>query len=170
MERESPSIESTPGPLNSSQPPDTSSSTAQIPIKQSTPVANTEYQTHVRRQSRAEIARQALDAYRAEPVSPPPLAATSASATIATTVTVTRGTRTLGPPPGRNERRSRRGRLFSTRAQELHRVSGPAEASKAVGGTNTEEYQPLPLKLPFGAPRVSQRRHHQFASSESSDT
>ncbi|KAF8445221.1 hypothetical protein BGX38DRAFT_1196754 [Terfezia claveryi] len=157
MERESPSVESAPAPLNSpipvsqtsmpvqpSQPPDTSSSTAPTLIRQSTPTVNTEQHTHARRQSRAEIARQVLDAYRAEPVSPPPLAAAS-TATITTTVTATGGTPTSSLLPGRNERRSRSGDYSLLVPRGYIESPGPQKAGhpRAVPGPSRLSCPPL---------------------------
>ncbi|RPB21871.1 hypothetical protein L211DRAFT_888327 [Terfezia boudieri ATCC MYA-4762] len=153
MERESPSIESAPAPLNSPIPVsqtsmqvqlDTSSNTAPTPISESTPTVSTEQQTHARRQSRAEIARQVLDAYRAEPVSPPPLAAASTT-TITTTVTVTGGTPTPSTLPGRNERRSRSGDYSLLVPRGSIESPGPQKAgqTRAVPGPSRLSCPPL---------------------------
>jgi len=58
----------------SPQPPDeppTSKNITSNLVEPSTPAVNIGYHTNVRRPSRAEIAKQVLDAYRAEPASPP---------------------------------------------------------------------------------------------------
>ena len=90
-------------PSEPSQPQD--AAPVPVAVAPSGPTVDTGHQTHhqLRRPSlsRAELAKQALDAYRAEPVSPPPLATAS--------TTATGSIHKPGPLPRNCERRSRSG-------------------------------------------------------------